>query len=252
MKPLSPTARRLFELSHGQDEPDAPTRTRVAQSLAARIASGADVGAVGTSVPMAPASAGLGAGASTVLGSIVVKSVLVACVTGAVVAGGWLSLRSSRPRSTPERVGSPRPAVMLPKAPPRAEPSSEPSPVNQALDPGVATRRKPARLPPRPDPKISTPVAAPPADQLREETEALRSAQQALRDGDAMLALRLLQEQDAHFRSGVLQQERAAARVLALCQAGSVTQARVEAESFEQRWPRSALVARVRFACWKP
>jgi hypothetical protein len=40
--------------------------------------------------------------------------------------------------------------------------------------------------------------------------------------------------------------------VLALCQTGAVAKARAQAEDFQTRWPRSALIARIRFACWKP
>jgi hypothetical protein len=118
--------------------------------------------------------------------------------------------------------------------------------------PDPSPHRKPARPAQRPEPKPIVSTAPQIIDQLRDETEALRSAQQALRDGHAQQALALLELQDARFAEGVLQQERAAARVLALCQAGSVAQARAQAESFERRWPRSPLFARVRFACWNP
>jgi len=87
-------------------------------------------------------------------------------------------------------------------------------------------------------------------DQLRAETSALRAAQQALRAGDAERALSLLNQQDATYQQGLLQQERSAARVLALCQSGKVDGARAEAARFEQRWPKSPLVARIRSACF--
>jgi outer membrane protein assembly factor BamD (BamD/ComL family) len=87
-------------------------------------------------------------------------------------------------------------------------------------------------------------------DLLREETRELRSAQQALRTGNAGLALKLLAEQDRTFNNGLLQEERAAARVLALCQTGQTDIAKVEAARFEKRWPKSALVARVRSSCF--
>jgi len=89
-----------------------------------------------------------------------------------------------------------------------------------------------------------------PPDLLREETRELRTAQQALRAGDAERALSLLNEQDRTFQPGQLQEERSAARVLALCQSGQVDRARSEAVRFEQRWPKSALVARIRSSCF--
>ena len=63
------------------------------------------------------------------------------------------------------------------------------------------------------------------------------------------LALRLVREQDQLHAGGVLQQERAAVSVFALCESGQVALARSEAAKFEQRWPQSALVARVRASC---
>ncbi len=244
MKALSPTARRLLDLSLGQDEPDGMTRDRVARSLAARIASGAPLGGLGTAMAATPAMSGA---TSASLGAVVAKSVAVVCVTGAVATGGWLTLRSSAPSPQP------RPAVTAPApAAPSPAPSLAPTPRVAPANPELPVPRKPARPVVRPEPKVTAPAPYQTPDRLREETEALRSAQQALRDGRARLALGLLEAQDARFPDGLLQQERAAARVLALCQAGSVAQARAQAESFERRWPRSALTARVRFACWRP
>jgi outer membrane protein assembly factor BamD (BamD/ComL family) len=94
------------------------------------------------------------------------------------------------------------------------------------------------------------PTALAAHDVLRAETEALRLAQQALRDRQPEQALRLLEEQDLRFRDGLLRQERAAARVLALCQTGKADEARAQALRFERLWPRSALLARLRAACW--
>ena len=99
-----------------------------------------------------------------------------------------------------------------------------------------------------------TPLTEPPAvrrakDPLLAETEALRAAQRALRNGDASRALELLHEQERTYAAGSLHEERAAARILALCQAGLGDAARASTERFVQRWPRSALRARVISAC---
>jgi hypothetical protein len=100
----------------------------------------------------------------------------------------------------------------------------------------------------RPSPAVS--VQPQGDDPLRAETDALRTAQQALRGGQPRLALDLLDAQDRRFADGALEQERLAARVLALCQSGLVAEARAQAARFEQRWPRSPLKSRVRAACW--
>jgi hypothetical protein len=69
-----------------------------------------------------------------------------------------------------------------------------------------------------------------------------------LRD-DPTRALALLDEQDRTFVRGVLREERAAARVLALCAAQRTGEARQSAESFVRRYPASPLRARVLAAC---
>jgi hypothetical protein len=356
MKQLSPSARRLFELARGQDEPDASARNRVAHSLAAKIASGVTLGAVGASASVSAAG----------LVAMAVKGALVVGIAGVAAGGGWLALRSARP-VTPSavvhhaaarsvepmakpRVGedpppeSPppetdqgrvlahrkpgRPAfrVEAPTSPPVAapvapdvlraetealrsaqqalrdgaseralrlldeqdrrflaprsaqpvtpsvavhhtappsvegiakphvdeEPAPELSPLEIDQD-RVLLHRKPGRPTSRMESSASFPMTAPVApDVLRAETEALRSAQQALRDGAPERALRLLDEQDRRFRDGLLQQERAAARVLALCQAGMVREARAHAIRFERLWPKSALLGRIRAACVPP
>jgi hypothetical protein len=244
MKQLSPSARRLFELARGQDEPDELARNRVARALAVRIAAGASLTAAGASAATSAAH----------LGWIAAKSALVVGVTGVLVAGGWLTWRTLRPADSP--FASPYQPAMVAKPAPAVhaeeKPSPEPRPLDTIRDPGkVPVYRKPAR----PAVQSESPTRSPAVeaeDRLRAETEALRLAQQALRERMPEQALRLLDEQDLRFRGGLLPQERTAARILALCQAGRVGEARVQALRFEQLWPRSALLGRVRAACWVP
>lgn len=86
-------------------------------------------------------------------------------------------------------------------------------------------------------------------DPLQDEVSAFRTVQQSMAAGDARRALSLVTEQNHRFSTGALQQERAAARVFALCTLGRNSEARSEARAFEQRWPRSPMLARVRRAC---
>jgi hypothetical protein len=239
MKELSPSARRLFELARGQDDPDELARTRVGRALSAMIAAEATLLAAGA---LAPKSIAAGVGA------IAAKYTLVVGVTGALVAAGWLTLRTAQPVARP--VASSHQAAPAAPSPPilvEAEPAASAAlPAAAAREPSKATvSRKPAR--PAEFPAANAAVTQ---DVLRAETEALRLAQQALRDQQPEQALRLLAEQDVRFRDGLLRQERAAARVLALCQAGKADEARAQALRFERSWPRSALLARVRAACW--
>ena len=237
MKQLSPRARRLFELARGQDEPDAETRRRVARALSMKVAAGASLTAAGAS------AAGWG--------MVLAKSALAIAVTGGLATGAWLTLRTPRPAHPP--VASPPPAPLVAKpapAVPVAEtPSREPPPSNPAREPGKVPSYRKLNRPPMPPAPTDRSPAVGADDGLRAETEALRLAQQALRKGRPEQALRLLDEQDLRFREGLLLQERAAARILALCQAGRVEEARRQAIRFERAWPRSALLGRVRAAC---
>jgi hypothetical protein len=124
-----------------------------------------------------------------------------------------------------------------------ADPRVDPTAADTRDDRGAEADRAPV-----------APVAAPAAtaDSLAAEARALEDVQQALRNGDVERALALLDEQDARYRTGTLEEERAAARVLALCQGGLSGRARDAAARFERRWPRSTLMARVRSACRAP
>jgi hypothetical protein len=244
MKQLSPSARRLFELARGQDEPDAAARHRVAHSLAAKIASGVGLGAVGASASAATAG----------LAAIAVKSALVVGIASVVAGGGYWAVRSARPVAPSATLHHKAAPNVEPMARPHVDQEPAPASLPAETDQGrFSVHRKPGRPTPRveapPGPATAVPVTT---DALRAETEALRSAQQSLRDGAPERALRLLDEQDRSFRAGLLQQERAAARVLALCQAGMVPEARAQAIRFERLWPRSALLGRVRAACAAP
>jgi hypothetical protein len=136
---------------------------------------------------------------------------------------------------------------------------------SRALNDGVTSSLSRATDPPAaPVEPTAVEVAAPPTplgerpaasrakDPLLAETEALRAAQRALRSGDGTRALELLHEQERTYATGSLHEERAAARILALCQAGLADAARASTERFVRRWPRSALRARVISACRAP
>jgi soluble cytochrome b562 len=239
MKKLSPSARRLFELARGQDDPDELSRNRVGRALSAKIAAGVTAVAASAS---APAAAGLGA--------IALKSVLVASVTGALVTAGWVALRPHPPADVPATPSAPAPVVSQQPAPTvelPEETTADPQPASTGKEARrAAVVRRPARALEHVTASTSTSIE----DRLHAETEALRTAQRALRDKLPEQALRMLDEQDASFRDGLLFQERAAARILALCQLGRVDDARARATRFEKLWPRSPLLGRIRLACW--
>jgi outer membrane protein assembly factor BamD (BamD/ComL family) len=87
------------------------------------------------------------------------------------------------------------------------------------------------------------------ASALKEETALLAGANAALGRGDVKRAQALLADYDRRPGSGVLAEERTVTGILASCAAGRLDVARVEAQRFRARWPRSPLAARVDGSC---
>jgi hypothetical protein len=243
MTRLSPEARRLLQLARIHDEPSAASLRRIEHSLATHVAQG--IGATATGALWAKSASGLTLGAT--------KAVAIVALGGAVSAAGYWALPSHEPAAT---VTSAHAKVQV-DVPRQSQLPAEPSELSaeKTTTPAESSRQPAGTTASRPTLHAVTPSSHPiteateTADELREETRELRSAQQALRAGNAGLALELLTRQDQTFQGGLLQQERSAARVLALCQSGHADLARSEAKRFEQRWPKSPLVARVRTSC---
>lgn len=158
----------------------------------------------------------------------------------------------SRPAPRPQREP---PIVPSELAPPGELPSAAPAPASEerAPEPTKPEHRTPE---PRPAPgPAALPAAQPlPAEArsqqtLEAESRALAEAQRALRDEDLEWALNMLAQQDRTFAGGVLAEERAAARVIALCAAGRHDEGRASAERFQKQYPGSLLTERVRQAC---
>jgi hypothetical protein len=253
MTQLSREARRLLQLARAQDEPSPAALNRIERSLAARIARG--IGATAVGALWAQSASGV------VLGTPQVVS--IAMLAGAVSAVGYWALPTLVPTPTTASAVSPNVRDVAKAATSkfrRAEPAVS-SAVTASESPTLPVLVPAPRVAPHPVAALDNAVpnapevpdvfssATEPPDLLREETAEMRRAQQALRAGNSQLALTLLSQQDITFRQGALQQERSAARVLALCQSGHKDLARTEAERFEHRWPKSALVARVRSSC---
>lgn len=90
------------------------------------------------------------------------------------------------------------------------------------------------------------------ASALEEETRLVRGAASARKEGDASRALALLDAHASRFPHGVLERERRAERVFALCDAHRTVEARAEAASLLRDGPRGALANRVRASCGGP
>ena len=124
--------------------------------------------------------------------------------------------------------------------------------------PKDALRAETAPAPPNePAPKSSErrvvtqtqPLPASAPSLLIEESRALAEVQVALSTHDPSRALNLLAAQNREFSAGALGQERSAARVFALCEAGQTAAAQAARAQFLVNYPQSPLAKRVSAAC---
>ena len=246
MSELGPDARRVLDLARDADEPDATDEKRIRASLVQRLGLAGALAAAGLTTTR-PAS-----GAEWV--AIAGKAVIGVSVGTALIGGWYLAQQGRTPESIPE------PAVVVATAPQSSastvvQPEKRTAPPRQSEAPGPplampsVSARPSVKAVARP--RASTVEQSSSPDLLREETASLQKVQAALRSGNPSRALTLIEEQDSRYQSGLLAQERAAARVLGLCELGRKSEARRSARQFEARWPRSPLLARVRGACPK-
>lgn len=141
------------------------------------------------------------------------------------------------------------------KAPPEVRAPVRRAPTETATDPTAAPVVHPrgaassvrSRLAERVDPVESAPVDPP--DPLRAEAAGLGAVHEAVQAGSPERALALIAAQEQNFRAGALTEERAAARVLALCRLGHAAEARAAAQQFLATFPHSPLVPRVQGLC---
>jgi hypothetical protein len=217
---MSADLRRLVDGARGADAPTAADRDRVRAALVAGLAAGG----------------GAASGGASKLGLLGRAGLVV--LVGALLAGGvwWFASTSG---GDAHRVAATAP-VREPEPAPIAEPPAlilDAAPIADAAPRQVATSERPKPRAPRD------------AAQLAEEARLLREAETARRAGELERASQKLDEHRRRFPRGVLATERDAARVLLLCDAGRIAEAKKLAGSFLRRHPRSPLADRVRSAC---
>lgn len=262
MSELGPDARSILDAARARERPTDADRARVRRTLMRAIAAGgaaaaattATTGAAAKGAGAAAAATIVGSGAVSVAGKVVAILVLVGAVGAGVasVASKQGAPAGARPAAAPLEV-----PAQLTAAPPPAEPPGavmEPPPAPDPPPPAPAKAAAPvvSRAQPHASaaPFEAAPAAAAPAeDPLDVETRGLGEAHRALQSGDAQRALSLLEQQSAAHAQGELREERAAARVVALCKLGRTEEARAVAETFLRENPRSLLADRVRAAC---
>ena len=282
MSKLGPKARSILDAGRAGDDPTPEDRARVKRALMRSIAAGGALGATSTVGAAAKGAAVVGAvGQATSLG-LGAKLLGVVVLVGAASTGVFLE-RGRNPVSPPPHTSTinapPVNVAPATTAPIEARPASPIDTASTNADPPIvapalvaggrvgepaAVERPGVAVPPtrplpraagsdrsedspseRPREQAPVDVVVPAEDPLAAETRHLREAHGALQSGDPKKALALLDEP----QGGQLGQERAAARVLALCQLGRGEEAESARAAFLREHPRSPLADRVRNGC---
>ncbi|MGK3988653.1 hypothetical protein WME99_36755 [Sorangium sp. So ce136] len=256
MSQLGPLSRSILEAARNGDRSTAADRARVRAKLRRSLALGTAVtagGAAKTGFAMVSAKAALPWGIVAVLAPAAVVVTLHttqgepraaprASHAGAVVTERARAAAAGRPAPSDDRAPAERPREpALPIEPAEAR-KLDPSPaaIERATTPGRAPRSGPVGGP-------GAMSGVPAEDPLVAETRRLREVHEALRRGDPERALSLLDAADAGGRE--LREERAAARVVALCNLGKTAAGRAAMLDFLRESPGSPYSGRVRSAC---
>ena len=239
--PLSDEARRIVDDARSAYGPSHEDRARVGATLPLHVAAAA-AASTASSAAAAPVGALAGKGALLGLTALVV-------VGGASVGYWWSRSETRGPRASSAASAVSTPAARTTNQP--DPPDLPPSASVKTLSPQAPARGNRSRslVAAR---AIGAKTAIPePGPDVAGEIALLNEAQRALASGQADRALQLLDRHARDFPRGSLAEERAAARIIALCALGRVTAARAETEAFVRKSPESPLVERVRAACGK-
>jgi len=186
---------------------------------------------IAASLPGPPHPPGAATGAAPTasgLSAYVTKGLIFLAAVGGVTLGTWKFWPEDAPKAKPVPVTLDASTV---KAPPAA-PSS--SPVDVPPEPPVVAPAGDGK------PRLAT------GSRLREESGALLEARAALRAGDAVRSLALLEQARLRYPRGALGQEREALTIQALAQSGERAAAARRARVFLQAHPQSPYAADVR------
>jgi hypothetical protein len=244
MNDIEARAQALLDVARSAHNPTADDRDRVRVALGAALGPAASIGS-GTALSEA---AGRAADVSLGVKALSTKVIVGGSLIGAVgLGGGYVALTGAQPPADDP------PAVQATQAAAVAAPAPKPELVTGAPDELSPMPDEPAAEPPSPESATTrAPTTASTAtshSSLAEEIALLRQAQQALGKSQAERSLSLLDEMAARHPNGQMGEEAAAARVLALCGAGRVAEARAQAGRFLSAYPGSVLAQRVRSSC---
>lgn len=164
--------------------------------------------------------------------------------------GVAIGLRAAAPSDSPppaRATGTTTVAQPVTREPvPPVEPASDATEVSSPADSAVARVTPSTRPGPRPRDRRPT---EPTRDSLAWQSQLLREATVALRDGRFEDALERTATLAREVPGGPLAEPRSAVHVEALCGLGRADEARREVLRFEQTYPASPMLSRVRKAC---
>jgi outer membrane lipoprotein YfiO len=240
-------------LRHGAGiVPPRDAEARVWRGLVGVIGAAAVGGAADASTKTTTTVAKVEAAGLTTTKVVAVVAALAALA--ALVAFGAYLVVSTKGARPPVSI-APVPAVPAPTiAPPPRPAAGEAPPWADAPPPADTERSRPAPGPRRSvrarlrsEAAAGPSAAAPsPVSRLREETTFIKEARQALREGDAARALRVLEECRRVFPAGVLEQERERLAIEALVKDGRASDASARAAQFLRKYPDSPHAGEVR------
>jgi len=250
MTELGPSERQLLSALRVADDPTDEDRDRVHAAVLVKLAAVAG----GTAKAATVGLTGAAAKQTGILALVTAHwkvALTVAFIGTTGGAGTWWVARSPAAPTVsvaPTELVATAPAVRVPE------------PLTSDTDQLRSNYRPPAVTPPHsPAAAASTATsrtearARPAANggDLDDELQLLGGAQRAIQQGDAERALSLLDEHAAEHPSGVLSQERAGVRAIALCRAGRLKQGRAAAKRFLAQSPDSPMAGRIRAACFE-
>ncbi len=240
MTELDQNALALLDQARSHHDPAPGAEQRVRAALASALQGGA-----------LPATIEPGDAASSVVHTAAAGGVAAKLVAGGLIVGaagfgaGYVTGKAEAP---------PPATSAIPAAPSALQAPAPVAPSADLAEPAVLPAEKseePVKAPAHasaPSPAYSTDTH-PNRSRLDEEVLLLRRAQRSLRDGYPDESLEILNRMDTELTGGVLQEERAVARVLALCESGEIRQAKQAAERFLAAYPSSVHGARIRTSC---
>jgi hypothetical protein len=235
MHELSDDARSILDLARDAADPTDRDRKRVKGAMIAQL--GAAAAVVSSSTTIAAASGGTGTAAAAAGVGLGVKVLASVAVVG-LVAGG-AAWRSASSIAT--RVHEPPPVVARATSAERAAPlATDVPPLAPPAPPVSPSEETPAETPLHAAPRPLAPVAQ---GALALEVSVLGSARSALRAGEPLRALALLDAHRATFARGMLREEYLAARVMTLRDLGRRAEASAAARQFAAEMPHSPLAA---------